>query len=262
MDDSSDERDRARRARESLSRTNRRPGLLKAIRGAREALPGDAFLGDELSTASDRPSDVLARFLTEGGGSDGTASREAGLAAIQVWQALSERTGRGAGTAVVTILFTDIVEFSSWVLEAGDEAALELLRAVASVVEPAITRRRGKVVKRLGDGHMAVFGDPASAVEAALEIQEAMASVSVLGHQPRLRAGLHLGAPRKLGGDYLGTDVNVAARVGAAAGPGEVLVSDAVLAAIPTEGLQVKRQRGFRAKGAPRELEVFRVARG
>jgi adenylate cyclase len=242
-----------------LRRANRDPRWVRALRNTRELLPGDETLGDALSTAGDRPSDVIARHLAERGSGE-TAAHEAGLAAIQVWQSLSKKTGRGGGTVDATILFTDLVGFSSWVLEAGDELALQLLRAVAEVVEPAISSHRGRVVKRLGDGHMAVFADPRAGVDAALSIQGGLSGVVVGGHEPRLRAGLHLGRPRKLGGDYLGTDVNIAARVGAAAGAGEVLISDTLLAAIDADDLSVKRVRGFRAKGAPRDLEVFRVA--
>ncbi len=241
-----------------LRRANRDPRWVRTLRNTRELLPGDENLGDALSTAGDRPSDVIARHLAERGAGE-TAAHEAGLAAIQVWQALSRKTGRGGGTVDATILFTDLVEFSSWVLDAGDELALQLLRAVAEVVEPVISSHRGRVVKRLGDGHMAVFADPRAGVDAALSIQDGLSGVVVGGHEPQLRAGLHLGRPRKLGGDYLGTDVNIAARVGAAAGAGEVLISDTVLAAIDAGDLRVKRVRGFRAKGAPRDLEVFRV---
>lgn len=255
---------RASRAAEAVGRANRRPGMVRAVRAARELLPGDENLGDQLSTAADRPSAVIARFLAEpaadGGGS--TATGEAGLAALQVWQALSQRMGRGAGSAETTIMFTDLVGFSSWVLEAGDELALELLRDVARVVEPAIVGRRGRVVKRLGDGHMAVFASPLAGIQAALEIQEGLGAVEVAGHRPRLRAGLHRGQPRQLGGDYLGTDVNIAARVSEAAKADEVLASAAVIEAIPDaerDRLDISRRRGFRAKGAPRDLEVYRV---
>jgi adenylate cyclase len=246
----------------AFRRANRRPGLVRAIRASRELLPGDENFGDELSIAGDRPAEVIARYLAERGEPGETAAREAGLAALQVWQALSQRMGRGAGMVSATILFTDLVGFSSWVLEAGDEAALELLRAVAGVVEPCVSGAGGRVVKRLGDGHMAVFADPRAGIDAALEMQDGLASVEVAGHRPRLRAGLHIGQPRTLAGDFLGTDVNIAARVGEAAGAGEVLVSDAVLAAIDDDGLSVKRVRGFRAKGVPRELQVFSVRRG
>ncbi len=242
-----------------LGRANRDPRFVRAVRTTRELLPGDENLGDPLSTAAECPTDAVARYLAERGAGE-TAAREAGLAAIQVWQALSQRVGRGGGECDATILFTDIVGFSTWVLDAGDELALELLRAVAGAVEPPIAACRGRVVKRLGDGHMAVFFEPRAAVDATLEIQQRMNELEIAGYRPRLRAGLHLGRPRRLGSDYLGTDVNIAARVSAAAGAGEVLVSDAVLAAIGPTDLRVKRVRGFRAKGAPRDLEVYRLS--
>ncbi len=244
----------------AFRRANRRPGLVRAIRTTRELLPGDENFGDRVSTAGDQPAEVIARYLAERGERGETAAREAGLAALQVWQALSQRMGRGAGMVTATILFTDLVGFSSWVLEAGDEAALEVLRAVEGVVEPSVAARGGRIVKRLGDGHMAVFVDPQDGVEAALTIQQELSVLAAAGHRPRLRAGLHVGQPRTLAGDYLGTDVNIAARVGEAAGAGEVLVSDAVLEAIDTSDLEVKRVR-FRAKGVPREVRVFRVSR-
>lgn len=250
------------RVAEVLKRGNRRPGVVNAVRATREILPGDPRFGDELSRTGDRPAQVLARHLSDLGDSGETAIREATLAALQVFHALSDKVGGRPGTAdVVTILFTDLVGFSAWVLEAGDELALELLRAVAQIVEPAITNRGGRIVKRLGDGHMAVFPSAQAGVDAALEIQAAIASAEIGGHRPRLRAGLHLGHPRKLGDDYLGTDVNIAARVGAAARAGEVLVSDAVLAELETGGLTVKRRRRFHAKGAPRDMVVFSVSR-
>ena len=56
--------------------------------------------------------------------------REIGKGALQAWQALSEAQRRRQGTADVAIVFTDLVGFSDWALEAGDEAALEVLRQV------------------------------------------------------------------------------------------------------------------------------------
>src|SRR3954462_13861335 len=99
--------------------------------------------------------------------------------AQQAWQAVSEAQGRGRGEREVTIVFTDLVGFSSWALEAGDEAALELLREVGDAVEPAFFQGGGKLVKRLGDGVMAVFDDPGDAIEAALDAQGALAGIAV-----------------------------------------------------------------------------------
>jgi adenylate cyclase len=252
---------RASRFFEAARRSDSHPSVLRAVRAAREMLPGDPQFGDELSTAEGRPAQILARHLTELRDVRHSASREVGLTALQLWQAASEKMGRGAGSEGAALLFTDLVGFSAWVLEVGDEAALELLRTVESAVDPAIKGNRGRIVKRLGDGHMAVFPDGQAAIEAALTIQEALAGVEVAGHRPQLRAGVHAGRPRRLGGDYLGADVNIAARLTDAAGGGEVLASDAAVAGLDENAYELKKRRWFRAKGAPRELEVYAVRR-
>jgi adenylate cyclase len=252
-------RGRIARAARMMRRADANPKLLHAARATRELLPGDPRFGDELSTAGDRISEIVGRFLAESGEREST-SRELGLSALQVWQALSESAGRGRGFADVAILFTDLVDFSSWALRAGDEQALTLLRELAAAVEPAIKAEGGRVVKRLGDGHMAVFAEPTNALAAAFEVQRRMPAIDVDGYRPKLRAGIHCGRPRKVGRDYLGVDVNIAARVMGAAGGGEVLVSETALAGLPPEGIEVKRLRRFRAKGAPRDLAVYSVA--
>jgi adenylate cyclase len=238
-------------------RTDEHPRLLAAARYLRQRLPGDPELGDPLSTAGDRTPHVLARQISEVASSRESLTREVGLGAIQLWQALSEAQGRGRGEVELTILFTDLVGFSDWALEAGDESAVELLRCVALAQEPAVTANGGEVVKRLGDGLLAIFSDARSGVQAAHAAVKAAGEVEVDGHHPELRAGLHLGRPRRLGGDYLGVDVNIAARVAEAAAGGEVLVTDAVCASLGEGDFDLKRKRRFKAKGAPRDLEVF-----
>ena len=61
----------------------------------------------------------------------------------------------------MTLVFTDLVGFSTWSLQAGDDAALKLLRQVARAVEPPLLDAGGHIVKRMGDGIMAVFARPA-----------------------------------------------------------------------------------------------------
>lgn len=234
------------------------PALLAAFRAARRRLPGDEHYGDPLSLSTDQAPGVIGQQLALVAAERPSALKEVGFSALQVWQSLSEAQGRGRGDREVTIVFTDLVGFSTWALDAGDTMAVELLRRVAKAVEPAVAAHGGKVVKRLGDGIMAVFDDPEAAVAAALEAREAVAGVSIGGHVPRLRAGIHVGRPRTLGGDYLGVDVNVAARVAAAAGAGEVLVSDAVCARLP-ETTAVKRKWRFSGKGTPAQTKVFSV---
>ncbi len=174
---------------------------------------------------------------------------------------MSEAQGRGHGDREVAIVFTDLVAFSDWALQAGDERAVELLRQVGLAVEPLVERCGGRVVKRLGDGIMAVFGDAPSAVQAAHDACAAVAAIDVDGYEPCLRAGVHVGRPRRLGGDFFGVDVNIAARVAAAARGGEVLVSDAARERLGDEALELRRRWRFKAKGAPKDLTVYRVAR-
>jgi adenylate cyclase len=238
--------------------TDTNPQLLKIAKWVRERLPGDSELGDALSTSGDEPSLMLARRLSELGTERPSATRELGLGALQVWQSLSEAQGRGRGQREVAILFTDLVEFSAWALEAGDDAALDLLRRVGACEEAAVTGQGGRIVKRLGDGMMAAFNDAESAVRAALDAREQVGGIHADGYTAQLRAGVHLGKPRKIGGDYLGVDVNVAARVAGGAKPGEILVSSAACERLG-DSFDLRRRRRFRAKGAPKELEVFSV---
>lgn len=98
-------------------------------------------------------------------------------------------------------------------------------------------------------------------MDAALDIQTAVDEIEVAGFRPRMRAGVHWGCLRKLGGDYLGVDVNIAAPVAEAAKAGEVIVSDAVAERIDTVALRTGRSKRLRADGAPRQMHPRRVSR-
>jgi adenylate cyclase len=254
-----EEDSRAGRFRKSVQRTDSTPQLVATAKLIRRLLPGDDRYGDALSTTGDRPPERLGRLVSEVRSERPSAIRELGLGALQAWQALSEAQGRGRGRVDVAILFTDIVGFSSWALEAGDEAALELLRQVAVAEDKAISDHGGSLVKRLGDGSMSVFGDGHEAVRAALEAHSAVAEIEVNGHSPRLRAGVHVGRPRRVGGDYLGVDVNIAARVGEAAKEGEVLISEPACESLDGAEFQFGRRRRLKETGAPRDLMVCTV---
>ena len=248
---------RFRRALNALSRFDGQDGVVRAARALRTRLPGDDAYGDPLSVAGDEPPQLIGQRLAAATDRRPSAVRELGLGAIQVWQAVSEAQGRGRGDEPLAILFTDLVGFSDWALAAGDDAALELLRKVGRTVDPLIKDRDGRIVKRLGDGVMAVFDDAGAAVDAALEASRAVCEIQVDGYRPELRGGIHFGRPRKLGSDYFGVDVNVAARVADAAGPGEVLISEAVCEQIGDSDVDLRRRWRFKAKGTPSDLKVF-----
>ncbi|BBZ28981.1 adenylate and guanylate cyclase catalytic domain-containing protein [Mycolicibacterium madagascariense] len=250
-----------------LKQTNRNPGLVAFVRRARRALPGDPDFGDPLSAAgvggpraAARAADrILDRYA---------ASREVSLAGLQLWQALTERVSGQPANPEVTLVFTDLVGFSEWSLRAGDDAVLKLLRRVTQVTEPPLLHAGGRIVKRMGDGAMVVFTDPATAVGAVLAALDAVKTVQVGGYTPLMRAGIHTGRPQRIGSDWLGVDVNVAARVMDRATRGGLVVSNTTLNGIGEEDfaaldISVKRVRKqlFSAKtpGVPDDLTMYWV---
>lgn len=250
---------RLAKAARGLRSADQHAGVVRAVHALRRMAPGGAA-PDESETTGGRASDRLARLITQARPERPSASRELGLTAVQVWQAaLESRRGPRGSDAELTLLFTDLVDFSEWALQAGDDHVLRLLGDVGRVSERAVARHDGSVVKSLGDGLMAVFPDTAGAVEAAHEACTAVSAITLDGYRPQLRTGLHRGRPRRVGRDYLGVDVNIAARVADAASAGEVLVSGPALADVDTDRYTVRRRRRFRAKGAPKELDVYSI---
>ncbi|NLU83155.1 adenylate/guanylate cyclase domain-containing protein [Rhodococcus sp. HNM0569] len=240
------------------------------MRKLRRALPGDPGFGDPLSTAGAGSARALARIADRVRDDEPAVARELGLGTLQVWQAALERVGRGKGEAEVTVVFTDLVGFSTWSLDAGDATTLTLLRKVAKAVEPPLGKGGGQVVKRMGDGVMAVFSSPARALAAALDAHDAVASVDVDGYVPTMRVGLHTGTPRRIGDDWIGVDVTVAARMMQLGGDGHVIASSATLDALPDGtldriGATVRPwRRGLFAPmpaGVPADLSIWRVQR-
>lgn len=201
-------------------------------------------------------------------GSGDAASREVRLGALQVWYAFRERVTGRAAHEEVTLVFTDLVGFSEWALRAGDDAMLRLLRWVAQVVEPPLLQAGGQVVKRMGDGIMAVFPDPVTAIAAVRTAREALKTVEVDGYTPTMRVGIHTGRPQRIGSDWLGVDVNIAARVMECADKGDVLISGATLERLTPEqldelGITAKRVRralfAHRYSGVPADMTMYRL---
>jgi class 3 adenylate cyclase len=255
-------------AAEWLRTKNQSPGVIDLVRRARRVLPGDPEFGDPLSTAGEGGPRAAARAAGRLLGERGGASREFGLGALQVWQALTETVSRRPANPEVTLVFTDLVGFSTWSLQAGDDATLKLLRRVARAVEPPLLDAGGHIVKRMGDGIMAVFADPLVAVGAVFAGRQALKSVDVGGYEPRMRVGIHTGRPQRLAADWLGVDVNVAARVMERATRGGVMVSGTTLDQIAQsdlDALGITARRVHRpmfagkTPGLPAHLAIYRL---
>lgn len=260
----SDEREPARPAgylRKLASQARAADGHVPTVRtlhALRRHTPGGGRVDEDPSRGA-RASDRVARLITEAAGEYPSVTRELGLTAVQVWQAARSRRGGSGSERERTIVFTDLVEFSEWALYAGDDQVLRLLREVGRVSEQAIVARGGTVVKSLGDGLMVVFDGTAAAVEAADAACTAVSAITCDDYRPQLRVGLHRGMPRRVRGDYLGVDVNIAARVAGAASGGEVLISGPALAELDTARYSVRRRRRFHAKGTPKDLDVYSI---
>jgi adenylate cyclase len=237
--------------------------LYGAVRRLRQRLPGDEDFGDPLSTARFGHLAVASRQWTELTEERPGVVREVGRGALQVWQSVLEARGHDRGEVQLTVVFTDLVNFSSWALRAGDDDTLLLLREVAVAIEPPVKSHGGQVVKRLGDGMMAVFSSPQAAFDAVIEANANLEPIKIAGYKPRIRAGMHTGNPRKLGGDYLGIDVNIAVRVAQKATANEILASQTTVALLDGDRVSARRKRSFaflKAKGVPDELSVYSVS--
>lgn len=249
-----------------LLNTNHSPAVIDFVRRARRSLPGDPEFGDPLSTTGEGGPRAVARaadrLLPRG------AAHEVGLAGLQLWQALTERVSGRPANPEVTLVFTDLVAFSNWSLRAGDETTLRLLRRVTQVVETPMLESGGHIVKRMGDGSMAVFRDPVTALRAMLAALEALNSVEVDGYRPKMRAGIHSGRPQRIGSDWLGVDVNIAARVMERATKGGLIISQPALEQVSDEQLEALgvaakkvRKQLFAPKisGVPEDLAMYWV---
>ena len=121
--------------------------------------------------------------------------------------------------------FPDISGYTRLTEERGDRAAADLAAAVAGLVRRSSQEHGGQPVKWLGDGVMLHFPDPGEAVLAALDMVAGVAMHDL----PPARVGIHAGPVVFQEGDYFGRTVNVAARIGEYARPGEVLVTQDVV---------------------------------
>lgn len=125
---------------------------------------------------------------------------------------------------LVAILAADVVGYSK-LMGADQTATLAALRKLRSeIFTPSVTRHRGETVKSMGDGWLVAFTTVSDAVKCAIDIQTGTSSNSPL----HLRMGIHLGDVVREDEDLFGNGVNVAARLEAAAAPGNVLISDVV----------------------------------
>lgn len=189
-------------------------------------LPGDDHL--IFSQGIDRIADEIEEFLT------------------------GARTGKDPDRVLTTLLFTDIVDSTTRAAEWGDRRWRDLLDQHHALVRTQFDRYGGREVSTTGDGFFASFASPTQAVRCALE---AAAAIEPLGVQ--IRAGVHTGEAEVRGDDLGGLAVHIAARVSAAAGPGDVLVSSTVKDLAAGAALTFEDRGEHELKGVPGTWRLF-----
>ncbi|MDQ4107747.1 MAG: adenylate/guanylate cyclase domain-containing protein, partial [Actinomycetota bacterium] len=155
---------------------------------------------------------------------------------------------------LATVLFTDIVGSTEKAASLPGDQWKTLLERHHQVVRALLGRYRGREVDTAGDGFLATFDGPARAVRCAQAIVNA---VKPLGLE--IRAGLHTGEAEIIDDKVGGLAVSIGARVGAAAGPSEVLVSSTVKDLVVGSGLTFEDRGEHSLKGLPGPWKLFRA---
>jgi class 3 adenylate cyclase len=155
---------------------------------------------------------------------------------------------------LATVMFTDIVDSTRKAAALGDRRWRDLLGRHDTLMRRELDRHRGREVKTFGDGFLATFDGPARAIRCACSARDAMRGLGL-----EVRAGLHTGECELIGDDVGGIAVNIGARVGSVAGPGEVLVSRTVTDLVAGSGIEFTDRGVHSLKGVPGEWQLHAV---
>lgn len=167
-----------------------------------------------------------------------------------------ERAGGERTRALLTVMFTDIVDATGHAAAAGDRRWRDLLARHDEDIRKELRRFDGREVKTVGDGFLATFaGPPSRALRCAQAIVESARSLGI-----EVRVGIHTGECELIGEDVGGMAVHIAARVSALAGASEVLVSGTVFGTVVGGPFRFE-ERGFHElKGVPERWPLFALA--
>jgi class 3 adenylate cyclase len=165
---------------------------------------------------------------------------------------IGTRRAREPDRALVTLLFTDVVDSTATAARLGDRRWRELVERHDATVRHELNVHRGREIKTLGDGFLATFDGPARAIRCARALRDRLAELGI-----QLRAGVHTGEVEVIGNDVGGIAVNIGARIGTTAAAGEVLVSSTVKELVVGSGLEFKDRGAHDLKGVPGSWRLF-----
>jgi class 3 adenylate cyclase/pimeloyl-ACP methyl ester carboxylesterase len=167
-----------------------------------------------------------------------------------------ERVPIEAERVLTTVVFTDIVGSTERAAALGDRRWRGLLDTHDQRVRDQLRVFRGREIKTTGDGFLASFDGPARAIRCGSAIIDSIADLGV-----EVRVGLHTGECEIRGDDLGGLAVHIAARVGALAGPGEILVSSTVKDLVVGSGIEFDDRGEHALKGVPGSWRILSVRR-
>jgi len=174
---------------------------------------------------------------------------------VQVeWSGLRAWAGFPTGIhsrVLATLLFSDLVDSTALAAELGDTRWRQLLSELFEASRAELERFGGREVDTTGDGMLARFEGPARALHCAAALHRCAAK-----HDVRIRVGVHVGEVELVGKDVRGITVHEAARVMAAAAPGEILVSDLTRALAGASGLRFEDRGTHALKGLDGEWHL------
>lgn len=160
-----------------------------------------------------------------------------------------------------TVLFTDIVDSTSFTQAFGDDVAMKLLEIHNDIVRDALAKSNGREVKHTGDGIMASFVSAAAAVRCAAQIQRELAKREQegKGHPIKVRIGGAAGEPVEHNNDIFGSTVQLAARLCSHAQPDQILVSNVIAELCIGKGLSFRPLGEVSLKGFDKPVQVHAV---
>ena len=156
--------------------------------------------------------------------------------------------------ALATVLFTDIVGSTERARQVGDRRWAELLDLHDRVARELVAELGGRLIKSTGDGILALFDRPGRGIRCATALRDRLKGTGV-----EIRAGVHTGEVQLRGDDVGGIAVHFAARVMAAAAPGEVLVSGTVHDLVAGSDYVLEDRGAHALKGIGGEWRLFAV---
>lgn len=191
---------------------------------ARELPPGAAFCPSCGTPVAGEAAPSSSPSSQPADASSGESSIE--HVASAVYADKPDLRSKASPDGAVTLLFSDIEGSTEKTEKLGDRRWLEVLTEHNAIVREQLAAHGGFEVKADGDGFMLAFQSARSAIQCAIETQRAFATRNESSAEPfRVRMGLHTGEVIKVGDDFFGKHVILAARVAAAARGGEILVS-------------------------------------